>query len=117
MLWVGLTGGIGSGKSAVSERLASRGAAVVDADRVAREVVEPGTPGLAAVVEGEHQLPGRGRASGRQVVGEVDDAAAGSEPPALRLELRGAHRERRDPLRIDRVVAEDRHASDAPRSR
>ncbi|HWH28592.1 MAG TPA: dephospho-CoA kinase [Mycobacteriales bacterium] len=51
MLWVGLTGGIGSGKSAVSERLASRGAAVVDADRVAREVVEPGTPGLAAVVE------------------------------------------------------------------
>ena len=51
MLWVGLTGGIGAGKSAVSDRLAAGGAALVDADRVAREVVEPGTPGLAAVVE------------------------------------------------------------------
>lgn len=50
MLTVGLTGGIGSGKSAVSALLASYGAAVVDADRVAREVVEPGTPGLAALV-------------------------------------------------------------------
>ena len=50
MLTVGLTGGIGSGKSAVSALLAERGAAVVDADLVAREVVEPGTAGLAAVV-------------------------------------------------------------------
>lgn len=50
VLWVGLTGGIGAGKSAVSARLAELGAAVVDADVVAREVVEPGTPGLAAVV-------------------------------------------------------------------
>jgi len=48
---VGLTGGIGSGKSTVSRLLASYGAVVVDADLVAREVVEPGTPGLAAVVE------------------------------------------------------------------
>jgi len=47
---IAVTGGIGSGKSAVAERLAARGAVVVDADRVAREVVEPGTPGLAAVV-------------------------------------------------------------------
>lgn len=46
---VGLTGGIGSGKSAVSERLVRHGAYLVDADRIAREVVEPGTPGLAAV--------------------------------------------------------------------
>ena len=51
MLRVGLTGGIGSGKSTVSARLAALGAFVVDADAVAREVVEPGTPGLAAVVE------------------------------------------------------------------
>jgi dephospho-CoA kinase len=51
MLTVGLTGGIGSGKSAVTALLASYGAAVVDADKVAREVVEPGTDGLAAVVE------------------------------------------------------------------
>jgi dephospho-CoA kinase len=47
---IAVTGGIGSGKSAVSARLAALGAVVVDADRIAREVVEPGTPGLAAVV-------------------------------------------------------------------
>jgi dephospho-CoA kinase len=49
MLRVGLTGGIGSGKSEVSRRLASYGAVLIDADAIAREVVEPGTPGLAAV--------------------------------------------------------------------
>jgi dephospho-CoA kinase len=51
MLRVGLTGGIGSGKSAVAERLAARGAVVLDADKAARAVVEPGTPGLARVAE------------------------------------------------------------------
>lgn len=51
MLRVGLTGGIGSGKSEVSRRLAGYGAVVIDADAVAREVVEPGTPGLAEVAE------------------------------------------------------------------
>lgn len=51
MLKIGLTGGIGSGKSTVSRLLASYGAVVIDADLVAREVVEIGTPGLAAVVE------------------------------------------------------------------
>ena len=50
MLRVGLTGGIGAGKSEVSRLLAARGAVVIDADAVAREVVEPGTPGLAEVV-------------------------------------------------------------------
>ncbi|GGX95094.1 dephospho-CoA kinase [Streptomyces hiroshimensis] len=50
MLRVGLTGGIGAGKSEVSRLLASYGAVIVDSDRIAREVVEPGTPGLAAVV-------------------------------------------------------------------
>ncbi|CAM5573003.1 dephospho-CoA kinase [Streptomyces abikoensis] len=50
MLRVGLTGGIGAGKSEVSRMLASYGAVIVDSDRIAREVVEPGTPGLAAVV-------------------------------------------------------------------
>lgn len=49
VLWVGSTGGIGAGKSAVSSRLVELGAALVDADAVAREVVEPGTPGLEAV--------------------------------------------------------------------
>jgi dephospho-CoA kinase len=48
---IGLTGGIGSGKSTVSALLSARGAVIVDADRIAREVVEPGTPGLAAIVE------------------------------------------------------------------
>lgn len=50
MLVVGLTGGIGSGKSTVAALLADKGAVVVDADRLAREVVAPGTPGFAAVV-------------------------------------------------------------------
>jgi dephospho-CoA kinase len=49
MLRVGLTGGIGSGKSAVSGRLAARGAVVLDGDKAARAVVEPGTPGLAQI--------------------------------------------------------------------
>ncbi len=48
---IGLTGGIGSGKSTVARLLTERGALVVDADVLAREVVEPGTPGLAAVRE------------------------------------------------------------------
>jgi dephospho-CoA kinase len=47
---IGLTGGIGSGKSAVAARFAEHGAIVVDADRVAREVVAPGTEGLAEIV-------------------------------------------------------------------
>ncbi|MFE2057816.1 dephospho-CoA kinase [Streptomyces sp. NPDC059446] len=51
MLKVGLTGGIGAGKSEVSRLLAQYGAVLIDADRIAREVVEPGTPGLTAVVE------------------------------------------------------------------
>lgn len=49
-LVIGLTGGVGSGKSSVARLLAERGAVVIDADAVAREVVEPGTPGLAAVL-------------------------------------------------------------------
>ena len=50
MLVVGLTGGIGSGKSTVAAQLAARGAVVVDADRLAREAVAVGTPGYRAVV-------------------------------------------------------------------
>lgn len=48
---IGLTGGIAAGKSAVAARLAEHGAVVIDADRLAREAVEPGSPGLAAVVD------------------------------------------------------------------
>jgi dephospho-CoA kinase len=51
VLRVGLTGGIGAGKSEVSRRLAAHGAVIIDADAIAREVVEPGTSGLAEVVK------------------------------------------------------------------
>lgn len=63
MLTVGLTGGIGTGKSEAVRLLAQHGAVIVDADQVAREVVEPGTPGLAAVVAefGEEVLAPDGR--------------------------------------------------------
>lgn len=50
MLRIGLTGGIASGKSTVADELARRGAVIIDADELAREVVEPGMPALAAIV-------------------------------------------------------------------
>ncbi len=83
MLQVGLTGGIGSGKSTVSARLAELGAVVVDADRIAREVVAPGTPGLAEV----------GRRFGPEVFAEdgaLDRAALGAlvfSHPGARADL------------------------------
>jgi dephospho-CoA kinase len=68
---IGLTGGIGAGKTAVARRFAELGARVVDADALAREVVAAGTPGLAAVVaefgpgvlrpDGELDRPALGR--------------------------------------------------------
>lgn len=51
MMRIGLTGGIGSGKSTVSKVFAELGATIVDADLIAREIVEPGTRGLAAIVQ------------------------------------------------------------------
>jgi dephospho-CoA kinase len=50
VLRVGLTGGIGSGKSEVSRRLAAQGAVLIDADQISRQMVEPGTSGLAEIV-------------------------------------------------------------------
>jgi len=70
MLRVGLTGGIGAGKSEVSRRLAAQGAVIVDADMIAREVVAADTAGFAQVVE----------AFGRDVIGadgELDRARLG----------------------------------------
>ena len=71
MLRVGLTGGIGSGKSAVSARLSTLGATIIDADALAREVVARGTEGLAEIVatfgdgvlaaDGSLDRPGLGR--------------------------------------------------------
>ena len=62
MYVIGLTGGIGSGKSAVSERFEKLGIAVVDADVVAREVVEPGKPALSTIADhfGENILTPEG---------------------------------------------------------
>lgn len=79
MLRVGLTGGIASGKTAVSDALRARGAVVIDADVLAREVVEPGTPGLAAVVDrfGRQVLTDDGRLD-REALGRIvfaDEAA------------------------------------------
>lgn len=51
MVILGLTGGIACGKSAVAERLRQRGAQIIDADVIARQVVAPGTPGLQAVIQ------------------------------------------------------------------
>jgi dephospho-CoA kinase len=71
-LRVGLTGGIGAGKSEVSRRLESYGAVVIDADLLARQAVAPGTPGLAQVVEafGEEVL-GPDGALDRERLGEI----------------------------------------------
>lgn len=82
MLSVGLTGGIGAGKSEVARLFDSWGAVLIDADRIAREVVEPGTPGLAAVVAefGTGILLEDGRldrpALGRLVFGDPEKLAA-----------------------------------------
>ena len=79
MLRVGLTGGIGSGKSEVSKHLAAYGAALIDADVAARAVVEPGTPGLGEItaVFGPQVLLPDGRLN-RERLGQIvfaDDGA------------------------------------------
>jgi len=78
-MMVGLTGGVGAGKSAVSARLAEHGAVVVDSDVLAREVVAPGTDGLAEVVAtfGEGVLGADGSLD-RPALGRIvfDDADA-----------------------------------------
>lgn len=85
MLRLGLTGGIGAGKSTVARELERLGAVVVDADVIAREVVAPGTPGLAAVVAefGEDVLTADG-ALDRAALGRVVFA-----DPAARTRLEG----------------------------
>ncbi len=82
MLKIGLTGGIASGKSVVASRLKERGAVLVDADALAREVVEPGTEGLARIVAefGRDMLDAEGRLDrprlGEAVFGNKDRLAA-----------------------------------------
>ena len=94
-LRVALTGGIASGKSTVADLFAARGVPVIDTDVIAREVVEPGTPALAAVVEafGPEVLGADGRLDRRRMRERIfGDAAArrrleGILHPAIRAEM------------------------------
>ena len=83
---VALTGGIASGKTTVANLLAEHGALLIDSDQLAREVVEPGTPGLAQVVTrfGEQVLTQAGGLD-RQALGEIvfADAAARADLNAI----------------------------------
>lgn len=79
---IGLTGGIAAGKSAVAARLAEHGAVVIDADRLAREAVEPGTPGLSAIVD--------------RFGARVLDAAGALDRAALGAIIFGDEQDRRD---------------------
>jgi len=95
MYAVGLTGGVASGKSAVAERFAARGIAIVDADIAAREVVQPGQPALAEIAStfGADMLLADGhldRAALRRHVFGDDDARRRLEAilhPRIRLAL------------------------------
>ncbi len=98
---VGLTGGIGSGKSTVAGFFAELGVPIVDADRIAREVVEPGTEGLAEVVAafGEQLLDGEGR---------LDRAALGRrvfDDPGARQRLESILHPRIGALSMQRLMA------------
>lgn len=79
MALIGLTGGIGAGKSTVARRLASHGAIVIDADHIAREVVEPGTKALTLISEAfGHDVVNQDGTLNRAVLGSIifnDDSA------------------------------------------
>jgi len=99
MLLVGLTGGIGAGKSTVSALLAERGAVIVDADQIARDLQAPGSPVLTQMAErfGEHIISDDGaldRAAVAAIVfGDSDDAKQALEAlngivhPAMQSEI------------------------------
>lgn len=111
MLWVGLSGGIGSGKSTVARRLAEHGAVLIDADVLAREVVEPGTEGLAELVRlfGEEILDEQGRldrpAMARRVFGDDHARAQLNSVVHPRIATRTAERVAEAPE--DAVVVHD----------
>jgi dephospho-CoA kinase len=112
MILVGLTGGIGAGKSTVSRRLAARGAVIIDADAVAREVQQPGSPVLAAMAErfGADVIGADGsldRAAVAAVVFSDPDALADLNRivhPAIRQEI---NRRIEEQLGTDHVVVLD----------
>jgi dephospho-CoA kinase len=112
MILVGLTGGIGSGKSTVSELLALKGAVIVDADLIVHQIQAPGQPVLAAIAErfGPGVLTAEGaldRAGLAAIVfndREALKALNGIVHPAVRAEMRRQVQEHRD---TDRVVVMD----------
>lgn len=111
MLWVGLSGGIGSGKSTASARLAELGAVVVDADALAREVVEPGTPALSDVTSrfGPGVLTADG-ALDRQALGRIvfgDEQARRDLEQITHPRIADRTRELVDAAPADAVVVHD----------
>lgn len=111
ILSVGLTGGIASGKSAVSQRLAEHGAVVIDADLLAREVVAPGTAGLEEIAEefGEEMLTDT-HSLDRAALGQkvFNDAEAREELNSIiHPRVRQEARRRREAASDGSVVVED----------
>lgn len=112
MILVGLTGGIGAGKSTVSAMLAERGAVIVDADQIARDLQAPGSPVLAEMAErfGAHIIRADGsldRAAVAEIVFNDADALKdlnGIVHPAMQAEIQRQIDEYRD---RDRVVVLD----------
>jgi dephospho-CoA kinase len=98
---VGLTGGIGSGKSAVAALLVARGAVLIDADELAREAVKPGTDGLGDIVKcfGEEVLTGSGELDRPKL------AAIVFADPAARRQLDGIVHPRVGALMGERLAA------------
>ncbi|GAB3525153.1 dephospho-CoA kinase [Arthrobacter monumenti] len=111
MLSIGLTGGIASGKSAIARRLAELGAVLIDADVLAREVVEPGASGLEQVVEafGREVLDGKG-ALDRAALGGIvfDDKAALEKLNAIiHPQVRSAASRRVAAAAADAIIVQD----------
>lgn len=116
MLLVGLTGGIGTGKSTVSALLAERGAVIVDADQIARDLQGPGAPLLDRMAErfGDHIIRDDGSldraAVAAQVFGDSDEAKQalqdlnGIVHPAMQAEIR---RQIEEQSETDRIVVLD----------
>lgn len=111
ILSVGLTGGIASGKSAVSQRLAEHGAIIIDADILAREALEPGTSGLEEVVDtfGSGVLTESG-ALDREALGQIvfaDEDARAKLNAIVHPRVRDARNALRAQAPEDAVVVED----------
>ena len=112
MILVGLTGGIGAGKSTVSAMLAERGAVIVDADQIARDLQSPGSPVLVSMAErfGEHIIRDDGSLDRAAVAAIVfnDESALkdlnGIVHPAMQSEIQRQIDEHRS---TDRVVVLD----------